>query len=477
MICNSKFRKISLYQLKHRLLKLAILFFMAILTFACGSGGGTVNTDVISLSQLHWAKSYGGSSDDGSFFSVVQQTTDGGYIMAGDTTSFGAGSSDILVIKIDATGSITWQKTYGGGLFDGVSFMQQTNDGGYIVAGNTVSFGLASMNNIWVLKLNPVGSIIWQKAYGAAGFDVSSYIQQTNDDGYIVSGLTNSSGAGSNDYLLIKLDSLGSISWQKTYGGADSDQAASIQQTNDSGYIVSGLTNSFGVGNSDIWILKLNSNGSSMWQKTIGGVGSDWASYISQTRDNGYIVAGGTESFGSGNSDFWVLKLTPTGTIQWQKTYGNSGNESASYIQQTSDTGFIVTGSTGSFGAGKDDFWVLKLNTIGNIIWQKTYGGIENDNSYYIQQTSDGGYVVSGNTLSFGEGLSDLWILRLKSDGTISTTAQPGIGADTSAITLNLLAGGAFSTFVASSDSSVVETVTSISGADADASVQTQASD
>ena len=214
--------------------------------------------------------------------------------------------------------------------------------------------------------------------------------------------------------------------WAKTYGGSGYDVASSIQQTADSGYIVAGSTYSFSE-DSDSWVLKLDSNGNVTWQKTYGGSGGDFASSIQQTTDGGYIVAGSTYSFGASYDyfDFWVLKLDSNGNVTWQKTYGGSGDDVATSIQQTTDGGYIVAGLTDSFGVAgyeNDDFWVLKLDSNGNITWQKTYGGSDYDYAYSIQQTTDGGYIVAGSTDSFGAGGYDydFWVLKLDSSGEIS---------------------------------------------------------
>jgi hypothetical protein len=363
-----------------------------------------------------WAKTYGAWTEDVSW--SIQQTSDGGYIVAGNTKYFGAGGSDIWVLKLDQNGNIQWQKTYGGPDWDIASSIQQTSDGGYIVAGDTRSFGAGGWD-IWVLKLDQNGNIQWQKTYGGRSDDSASSIQQTSDGGYIVAGDTRSFGAGDLDIWVLKLDQNGNIQWQKTYGGPmdDYNSSPSIQQTSDGGYIVAGDTKSFGAGRWDIWVLKLDQNGNIQWQKTYGGRSDDSASSIQQTSDGGYIVAGDTRSFGAGESEIWVLKLDQNGNIQWQKTYGGRSDDFAPFIQQTSDGGYIVAGDTMSFGAGDLDIWVLKLDQNGNIQWQKTYGGRNGDFASSIQQTSDGGYIVAGYTTSFGAG--GIWVLKLDANGDI----------------------------------------------------------
>ncbi len=300
----------------------------------------------------------------------------------------------VLLVLISAPPSYAqWAATYGGSGYDWANSIQQTSDGGYIVAGSTSSFGAGS-NDVWVLKLDANGNVEWQKTYGSSRNEGAFSIQQTSDGGYIVAGGTSSFGAGDYDFWVLKLDASGNVEWQKTYGGSDGEYAQSIQQTTDGGYIVAGYTNSFSAGNYDFWVLKLDSGGNVEWQKTYGG---GIARSIQQTSDGGYIVAGHTSSFGAGTDDFWVLKLDANGNVEWQKTYGSSRNEGAFSIQQTSDGGYIVAGYTAFFNIYSANFWVLKLDSGGNVQWQKSYGGSEGSGlASSIQQTSDSGYIVTG---------------------------------------------------------------------------------
>jgi|GEM_PF-318826 len=364
--------------------------------------------------SLAWQKTFFGGG--WTYAHSIQQTTDGGYIVAGYTESFEAGGYDVYILKLNSNGTLIWQKTFGGSLDDFAYSIQQTTDGGYIVAGYTYSFG-AGYYDAYILKLNSDGSLAWQKTYGGSSNDMAHSIQQTTDGGYIVAGYTYSFGAGNDDVYVLKLNSDGSLAWQKTFGGSYGDYAYSIQQTTDGGYIVAGSTYSFEAGYYDAYILKLNSDGSLAWQKTFGGSYGDYAYSIQQTTDGGYIVAGSTYPFEAGYYDAYILKLNSDGSLAWQKTFGGSYGDYAYSIQQTTDGGYIVAGYTGSFGFGD---YVLKLNRDGSLAWQKTYGGIWNDEAYSIQQTTDGGYIVAGYTASFGAGNNDVYVLKLDSDGSLA---------------------------------------------------------
>jgi hypothetical protein len=316
------------------------------------------------MSAASFAKTYGGTSWDE--VSSVQQTSDGGYTLAGYTDSFGAGGYDIFLIKTDENGNIVWTKTYGGTGGDFSYSVQQTSDGGYIIAGGTNSFGTGGLD-IFLIKTYADGNIIWAKTYRGTGDDWARSVHQTSDGGYILVGATNSFGAGGYDIFLIKTDANGNIIWAKTYGGTNYDYVYSVQQTSDGGYIVAGLTTSFGASGYDIFLIKTDGNGNIIWAKTYRGIYEDGAYYVQQTSDGGYILTGYTSSFGAGGYDIFLTKTDANGNIIWTKTYGGTGDEQAYSVQQTSDGGYSVAGRTRSFGAGSWDVFLVKTDANGNI--------------------------------------------------------------------------------------------------------------
>ncbi len=364
-----------------------------------------------------WGIAYGGTYAE--YFLEIQRTSDGGFIAVGYTASFSATVNDIWVIKLDSSGNVEWQNRYGGSGDDRGVSIYQTVDGGYILAGYTNSFG-AGMTDAIILKLDSSGAIQWQYVYGGVGTDIPQSIRQTSDNEYIMAGYTNSFGSGNYDFWVVKLTSTGGIRWSKTYGGSLSDNAYKVRQTADNGYIVAGHTNSFGSGNNDIWILKLDYAGLVQWQKTYGGIGAENFYSIQETLDYGFIISGSTNSYGAGSTDAWILKLNSTGVVEWQKAYGGSQSDNAYSIVQTSDNGYIIGGATSSFGGGSSDVWVMKLNSTGGAEWQKTYGGASADAAYDIKQTSDGDYVIGARTNSFGAGNYDFWILKIFSNGSMT---------------------------------------------------------
>jgi hypothetical protein len=236
-----------------------------------------------------------------------------------------------------------------------------------------------------------------------------------------VAGYTYSFGAGGVDIFLIKTDANGDLQWAKTYGGTNDDYASSVQQTSDGGYIVAGGTRSFGAGGRDIFLIKTDANGNIQWAKTYGGTNWDWAFSVQQTSDGGYIVAGYTYSFGAGDGDIFLIKTDANGNIIWAKTYGGTYSDGAYSVRQTSDGRYIVAGGTNSFGAGGYDFFLIKTDVNGNIIWAKTYGETNYEWAYSVQQTSDGGYIVAGYTYSFGDGWYDIFLIKTDANGDIGS--------------------------------------------------------
>jgi hypothetical protein len=299
----------------------------------------------------------------------------------------------------------------------GYQFVNWTDNGNQVSTSASSQFIVTGSRNLvanFALSTNQ-----WINIYSCNN-DAGGYLkstQLTSDGGYILAGRTYC-GADWSDFWVLQLDSTGNELWQKTYGGAGSESASSIQNTSDGGYIVAGDTNSFGAGDQDALLLKLDSSGNVIWQKIYGGSSDDTFSSIQQTTDGGHIVAGSKGSVppddGFGLQDLWVLKLDSTGKVVWQNIYGESGMEKANSIQQTSDGGYIVAGITvGSFNNNHGpyyDIWLLKLDSSGNVLWQKVYGGSYDENIGSIQQTSDGGYILTGDIYNSSEfGSSDIW--------------------------------------------------------------------
>src|ERR1035437_4546205 len=365
--------------------------------------------------QVMFQKTY--ESDSSSEGYSVKQTPDGGYIICGYTSSRGAGNADVYLIRTNSNGDTLWTKTYGGTNYEDGGDVEQTNDGGYIIIGGTESFGFVG-SKVYLIKTNSTGDTLWTRTYGGSGNDWGYSGQQTTDGGYIISGYTYSFGAGGSDAYLIKTNSSGDTTWTKTYGGTGGDWGDRVKQTADGGYIIAGYTTGFGVGSEDVYLIKTNSTGDTLWTKTYGGTTGDDAGYdIQLTSDGGYIIAGVTTSFGAGGNDIYLIKINSLGDTLWTKTYGGTVDDYANSVQQTSDGGYIVAGSTYSFGTGSYDIYLIKTNSLGDTLWTKTYGGTGYDWADHVQQTADKGYIISGVTGSFGDTLGVLYLIKTDSMG------------------------------------------------------------
>lgn len=374
-----------------------------------------LNLCFFSEAQINFHQTYGASGGD--FGNSARQTSDGGYIIVGSTLNFGAGFFDVYLIKTDANGDTLWTKTFGETNDDRGNSVQQTTDGGYIIAGTSSSFGTGGID-VYLIKTNANGDLLWSKTLGGTGDDYARFVQQTSDGGYIIDGYTYSFGTIFTDIYLIKTDANGNLLWSKTFGGTNSDYTISVQQTNDGGYILCGTAESYGAGGSDIYLIKTDTIGDLVWTKTYGGTVGEEGNSVQQTSDGGYIVAGYTYSFGAGNSDIYLIRTDANGDTLWSKTYGGTNADLGFSVRQTTDGGFIISGNTLSFGAGNGDIYLIKTDTIGDVLWTKAFGGTGGEAGYsYVRQTIDGGYIISGKTYSFGFGNGDFYLIKTDSSG------------------------------------------------------------
>jgi len=386
-------------------------------------------------------------------------------------------SSSFIVLVNAEPSWVMWSQTYGGTEDDGdfhLVYVVETSDGGYAVAGNTESFGAGS-SDFWLIKIDASGNMEWNKTYGGAEFDVPYSLILTSDGGFALAGLTSSFVAGNFNFWLVKTDSHGNMLWNKTYGqgiasslvetsdggyalaggdrlvktdrygnlewnkthgGANGDYSDSLVQTSDGGFTLAGFTTSLGGDDADFWLVKTDESGNMEWSRVFGGEKADMAESIVQTSDGGYALVGTTESFASGWKECWLIKTDDLGNIEWEKTYGGGDADWGHSLIVTSDGGFALVGESNSFGAGGYDFWLVKTDGSGNIEWSRTYGGPEWDSAESLVQTSDGGYVLAGFTHSFGLVGSDLY---LRSDIWLVRTNEQGIPEFPSSIILPLL--------------------------------------
>lgn len=281
----------------------------------------------------------------------------------------------------------------------------------------TAEYGHTEDLDIRMAKTNKYGKILWSKVFGREGEDIGKSMQLTSDGGIVFTGSTNSFGEGGFDVQLTKTDSLGNALWTKTYGGAGNEYGESVKETADGGFIIVGRTNSSGAGNMDVYVIRTDSNGNLTWAKTIGGANEDFGTAVTETA-NGFCVAATTKSYGAGSYDIYLIMLDQAGDKIWEKTIGGMDAEIAETMQSAMDGGFVITGSTLSSGAGMEDLFLVHTDVNGNSTWAKTYGGMEADKGYSVKQTTDGGYIVAGETKSLGLSM-DLYLIRTDSAGSL----------------------------------------------------------
>ncbi|PKL60375.1 MAG: secretion protein [Methanomicrobiales archaeon HGW-Methanomicrobiales-4] len=414
---------------------LLILLFLATPAFAAGmiTPGSSFHIidiehpDIISP-EITWQKCLKGPIPSSSY--IIQQTSDGGYIMVGRTDS-NATDADLnyWIVKLSSGGDIGWQKSLRGTQKKPPLTMEQTDTCGYRAGersgspeGNTTAN--KSMLNSWIQKFTHEGEISWEKSLGNAFQEEIRSIQQTADGGYILGGSAvlpdnnTSLNRRDRDCWIAKLTSSGDLSWKKTLGGTKDDLAYRIRQTADGGYIIGGASASNdgdvtgNHGDLDYWIVKLTPGAEISWEKSLGGSNRDQPYDIQQLADGGYIIAGasasndGDVSGNHGDSDYWIVKLTPAGKTSWQKSFGGKAADEANSIRQTNDGGYIVAGESVSRDGdvtgnhGDADYWIVKLATDGNLRWEKSLGGSRYDSGQSILQTNDGGYIIAGITYS-----------------------------------------------------------------------------
>lgn len=400
---------------------------------------------------LQWQKNYGGSGRDEAQDLLV--TKSGSYVVVGVSSSSDGdiqenkGNVDAVVMKISSEGNLIWQKTLGGSDVDFPQAIIESQSGGYVIAGFTWSNDGDITENkgsrdCWIVELDSSGTIVWQKTYGGSGSEAATSICTTNDGGYIFAGWTESSDMdvqpikGAVNYWVVKLSSKGDIQWQNTYGGNLKDEASSILETDD-GYVIVGRSSSNKgdmnnhKGNLDYWVLKVSKSGSIMWQKNFGGSDGDYPFTIVKTSDNCLLIGGTTWSNdrdvkkNKGMRDFWIVKISGDGNLLWEKTYGGTSTDYLRSVVPTSDNCYLLCGWTDSGdedvrgNKGEYDIWIVKIDFKGTIVWQKTFGGSRTEQAYAVRETNDKGCIIAGWTLSpdgditTHKGGEDFWLLKL----------------------------------------------------------------
>jgi hypothetical protein len=383
----------------------------------------TVNPIAGEIKLTKISKIFGGAGDDYGY--SIEPTDDGGYIIIGNTRSYGGADSDVWMIKTNSTGVEEWNTTFGGTNNDYGYSVNQTKDGGFIIGGYTKSYGTSGSYDVWLIKTDSNGNKKWDKTFGGTANDYGYSVQQTKDDGFIIGGRTLSQGAGSYDVWLIKTNDTGAELWSRTYGNGSVDEGFSVQQTRDDGYIITGRTLSWGAGGYDVWLIKTNESGNESWNNTFGGIWDDEGNSVNETSDGGFIITGFTKSYGVDfTSDLWLIKTNKTGNETWNETFGDgNGFDEGFFVHETNDNGFIIAGYTNAFGAIMNNAWLIKTNSTGSEHWNKTFGGAEIDEGYAVVQTTDGGFTLTGYSKTYGtSGSYDVWLISTNETGCVKFT-------------------------------------------------------
>jgi len=369
---------------------------------------GTIGTGSVAAQDFIIDETYGGTGTD-TVFSVVE-TSDGGYAMAGRTDSFGPRprDPDAWLIKTDSNGEVEFSKTYGGESFDVAYSVIETSDGGFVLAGNTNSFG---PDDAWIVKTDENGNAEFNKTFGGEFSEDAYSVVETSDGGFALTGFTESFGSGDNDAWLIKTDENGNEDFNKTFGGEFSDSAESMIKTSDGGYALAGITESFGSG---AWLVKTDSDGNEEFNKTFEGANKVFS--IVETSDEGYAMAGATAGLGSESSDVCLIKTGSNGNVEFSRAFGGKKEDRAFSVVETSDGGYAMAGRTNSSGSSSDDVGLVKTDTNGNVEFTGPFGGTEFDVASSVIETSDGSLVLAGETNSFGSESSDAWLLKISAD-------------------------------------------------------------
>jgi hypothetical protein len=339
---------------------------------------------------------------------------DGGYLIAGYTTNSTQYDCNVYIIKTDAAGNLVWTKNYGGIRPDFPYHMIPTADGNYFLIGFSQSYSSGDAD-IYLLKINPSGDLIWSKTYGGSGNDYGKDIIQTSDGNYLIVGWSNSPSMADQNANLIKIDPAGTVIWNKSYGGSNDDFGHSVQQCADGGFIMLGQTFSYGAGG-DAYLVKTDASGNMSWEKTFGGSLSDEGVYVNANNDGSFTFVIRDSSNVGKHIDIRVVKTDASGNQIWSKTYGSTEKDTPKMIQPTSDGGYIIAAISRSFGWINPDMWILKLNSGGDTTWTRHYGGVNNEHCYVVRELADGSYIAVGKTASYGPDMDPIF-LKLNSTG------------------------------------------------------------
>ena len=373
-----------------------------------------LSVSVFAQPDTLWSRLYGTTQFDESGNSV-KQTTDGGFIIAG-TSDSPTSVPSLQVFKTDALGNIEFMNSYSD-VSTGSGPSVDLTDDGYIIACTRY----IDNTSVWLLKIDFNCDTIWTKTYGGSDFDNGVYVSKTQDGGFIIVGNTNSFGAGGYDVYLIKTDNEGNELWSRTFGGALNDYGYCVKQTNDGGYIITGVADlDFTNGESDIYLLRTDALGNEVWSQTYDESDNDYGTCVIVTDDNGFMVTGIIYNHPPNSFDCILLKTDSVGNIIWSQTYGGEEDDRSYSLQQTSDGGYIFTGAAEiDTTAYIYELLVTRTDSIGNVIWTTSMGGYVHATGYCVQITEDDGFIVIGEYEPYVTADKDLWLIRFDSENNV----------------------------------------------------------
>ncbi len=347
--------------------------------------------------------------DGGGTGRSIQQTSDGGYIIAST-------SNDAILTKIDKNGNLSWRKSFGGYDTDIGYFAAETTDKGFILFGSTYSYGAGSSDGL-LIKTDKLGNLIWESTFGGISVDLIRTGQQTSDGGYIAVGISKVEDSAPQNLWLVKTDDMGNVEWNKRYGGQYTDEGYWVQQTSDEGYIITGSTISYATGSGRTWLIKTDDSGNEEWNTSFEGYQGDVGHYVQETSEGGYIITGTNKSIyhGTGKSDVALIKTNSTGVVEWRSIFESITDDSGHTVHQTSDNGYIIGG--GIDGDKYHYMCLIKTNETGHVMWDKKFYGKEEYYPTFAQPTKDDGYIIVGTTKIYGDGGSDTWVIKTDSTG------------------------------------------------------------
>jgi hypothetical protein len=389
-----------------------------------------ITTQAPTGTDIRYHRTFGGVGPDQGF--DILENSDGELVIVGSTGNYGSGLIDVWVLRTDLDGNLLSSWAYGGPADEeGISIIE-CRDGGYAIAGATRSYAYARYD-AWLLRIDANGNVLWNSSFGGPGTDVALSVVECHAGGFALTGYTSSFDRGNRDVYLIRVDANGRLLWERHFGGVDRDYSRDLIECSDGGFAIVGDNGDpylAPTGERDLWLIRTDQGGDMLWEQTFGGSNNETGNSIIECSEGGFLLSGFTESYGAGDADMWLLRLNSIGTVLWNQTLGDEGPQYGRRVVECQTGGFTVVGSTYPVGAGTlgglyGDFWLVRCDSAGNPLWTRVFGGAEDDWCRSLVELSDGGFCITGYTFSFGEGDRDLWLLRVD-DSPPPTLQIPG---------------------------------------------------